>query len=250
MSLTVDGVLLFPVGRVQRAWARFPRLWHDRRHRLAGGDRRLYEYNKERLPNPYLAAMERDSRDLEAAKGHTGLSIGYPAWNLLYYAVLTHLNVRNRKVVILETGTNKGFSTIVLAQALRDSGRDGVVHTIELQTDLVTEAQQHVRQAGLSDLVQFHTGDSLVVLRRLMKTEPYVDFAFLDGCHLSRYVRREFMLLYPRLVPCRGKVYFDNVTSPEVSRAVRWIKLIYGGNVIEFMNCSWGHAGQAIWQAT
>lgn len=248
LAVAQEGLFSFLRGRVQYVGARRRRREHDEKHRIGRADRRLYGYSEGLLPNPYVAERERGSNDLDSARDRTGLSIGYPAWNLLYYVLLTHLDVRDRPALIVETGTNIGFSTIILAQALKDSGQDGIVHTIEIEPGLVDAARSHVQRAGLADLVRFHTGDSLSILRQLLVDEPHVDFAFLDGCHLFHHVRNEFALLFPKLVVCRGKVYFDNITSPEVSKAIRWIRAVYRGNYVEFMNCSWGACGQGVWQ--
>jgi hypothetical protein len=45
----------------------------------------------------------------------TGLSMGYPAWNLLYYTLLCSLPP---DPVVAEVGTNLGFSTIVLVPGI------------------------------------------------------------------------------------------------------------------------------------
>ena len=50
---------------------------------------------------------------------------------LLYHILLSHLD-RDKEEIIIETGTNFGCTSIVLAQALKDS-EDGRVITIELE---------------------------------------------------------------------------------------------------------------------
>lgn len=52
---------------------------------------RRFDYDHHLLPNKYLAELEMQCSDLQSALPHTGLSIGYPAWNLLYYTVLCAL---------------------------------------------------------------------------------------------------------------------------------------------------------------
>ena len=211
--------------------------------------RRIFAYDYSLLPNKYLQELEKGSFDKEAAVQKTGYSIGYPAWNLLYYSILCSMpKVRTRKSVIVETGTNLGFSTIILAQALKDSGVEGRVYTVDINEKAVEAARKNVERAGLADLVEFHVEDSLIFLRRLVKDVEFIDFAFLDGNHEYYYVRKEFSIIYSRVAASCGKVYFDNTVSGGVARGLRFIRRAYGGNMLEFRNCSWSPPGNAIWQ--
>src|SRR5204862_4360490 len=103
------------------------------------------------LPNQYLAQVDGLSLDVRSAQAHTGLSIGYPAWNLLYYALLCSLPPRDDEYVVVETGTNRGFSTIVLAQALKDASVAGIVRTVDYDANVVREARENLARAGLSE---------------------------------------------------------------------------------------------------
>lgn len=174
--------------------------------------------------------------------------MGYPSWNLLYYALLCSLPPEVREPVIVETGTNQGFSTIVMAQALKDLGARSVVRTVDIDPDVVAIARANVAKAGLSDYVEFHVEDSLKYLKRVVQEVRAIHFAFLDGNHAYDHLRKEFSILHPRVAACRGKVYFDNTTAGGVARALRYIRVAYGGNLIEFENCSWQPPGNAIWQ--
>lgn len=179
----------------------------------------------------------------------TGYSIGYPAWNLLYYALYTSLHFhKTRKPVIIETGTNRGFSTIILAQVLKDLQIDAKIITVELNAEVAEIARANIAKAGLSDYVELHVQDSLAFLRDFVKTHDHIDFAFLDGNHDFEHVRQEFAIIHPRIVACSGKVYLDNTASAGVGRVIRYIKRAYGGNLVEFLYCSWGPPGNAIWQ--
>ena len=53
---------------------------------------RIYNYRKTLLPNEYLASLEEGVTEIESAKEKTGLSVGYPGWNLLYYSLLCGLD--------------------------------------------------------------------------------------------------------------------------------------------------------------
>jgi len=210
--------------------------------------RRMFEYDHTLLPNRYLAELEARSNNLVETVKNTGLSMGYPSWNLLYYMLLCSLSPKKREVIIVETGTNQGFSTIVLAQALKDAGVQGIVHTVDIDERMVERAKENLAKAGLSQYVKFNVQDSLQYLKQLVSEVEYIDFAFLDSSHNYDHVRKEFKIVYHRVVACNGKVYFDNTTSGGVAKAIRYIHENHGGNMIEFANCSWSPPGNVIWQ--
>jgi SAM-dependent methyltransferase len=208
--------------------------------------RRRFDYDRRLLVNPYLAEREAGAGDLRSAVGQTGLSLGYPAWNLLYYTLLCSLPPSDP--VVVETGTNQGFSTIVLAQALVDGGTDGVVRTVDLDPEVVELARGHAQRAGVAERIRFHVGDSREFLARLAAEVDHVDFAFLDGDHRAEAVVAEFERLHPLVAACDGKVFFDNTSRGGVAKALRRIHATWGGSLVEFPNCSWAPPGTAIWQ--
>lgn len=221
----------------------------QRRFREGKDNARQFDYDSTLLPNDYLAEMDAKSSDVDDALSDTGYSVGYPAWNLLYYALYTSLHfAHERPPVIVETGTNHGFSTIILAQVLKDLDINAKIVTVELHADICDIARKNVADAGLSDYVNFNVGDSLVFLENYVRHVAHIDFAFLDGNHEYQHVRREFDIIYPRIVAAKGKVYLDNTAEGGVKRAIDYIKRAYGGNVVEFLNCSWSPPGNAIWQ--
>ena len=214
---------------------------------------RMFDYNKKLIPNPYLASLEEGITSIEDAKQKSGFTIGYPGWNLLYYSVLCTLR-RDAFNVILETGTNIGSSTIVLAQALVDSQLDGCVYSVEIDPDNYTQAVNNLEQAGVAEAVKLYNADSLTFLKEAKFPNNAISYAFLDGCHEQDYVIKEFELVYPYL-DYKSVVVFDNtyliseeVADKRVNGALRHIKQKYGGNLINFENVSWFTPGLAIWQ--
>jgi len=207
---------------------------------------RMFDYNHHLVPNPYLGELESRSPDLETAVKLTGLSIGYPAWNLLYYALMCSISTTD--AVVVETGTNHGFSTIVMAQALKDAGSKEKVRTVDIDPEVVQRAKANVERAELSDYVEFSVGDSIAFLKEFADAHDHIDFAFLDGNHEVEHVENEFELLHAGIAACLGKVYFDNTMSGGVADALRYIQDTHGGNLVRFDNCSWSPPGNAIWQ--
>ena len=208
--------------------------------------RRTFGYDRRLLVPPYLAQAEAGSHDLASAVALSGLSIGYPAWNLLYYTLLCSLTCAGP--VVVETGTNHGFSTLVMAQALVDAGLGGAVRTVDVDPGVVEVARRHAERAGLAGRIRFAVGDSLAFLERLAGDVDRVDFAFLDADHDAGRVAAEFARIQPLVAACAGKVYFDNTSSGGVAEALRRIRARYGGSLVEFANCSWAPPGNAVWQ--
>ncbi|OGV46863.1 MAG: hypothetical protein A2X46_15905 [Lentisphaerae bacterium GWF2_57_35] len=215
---------------------------------------RWYNYRREALPNAYLASLEEGVSCLEEAQAKTGYSIGYPGWNLLYYAAVCALDPRKENV-ILETGSNIGCSSIVLAQALRDAKVRGHLHTIEADPAAHEKAVTNIKLAGLSDLTTAHLGRSAEILPSLLASlrEP-LSVAFLDASHLFDDIMSEFSLVLPYL-KTDGVVIFDNTypladkgEDPRVHGALLEITNRYGGNVVHFPFVSWYTPGMAVWQ--
>ena len=209
-------------------------------------NRRMFGYDLKLLPNAVLAENEEGITSVEEALQRSGETIGYPAWNLLYYAVLTSLD--RERVTIVETGTNVGFSSVVLAQALKDSGFEGIVHTVDINPDYLEIARLVVERAGLSEYVRFHEDDSVAFLERLVQETDGLDFVFLDAMHTKDHVLREFAAIHESVKTARGKVYFDNSSAGGVRDALDVIRTRYGGNFVDFQNASWSPAGNVIWQ--
>lgn len=214
---------------------------------------RRFDYDRALLPNHRLREMEEGVTDIEAARLRTGFSIGYPGWGLIYQMMLNHLHW-DRPNLIIETGTNWGCSTIVLAQALRDSRGGGHVHSIEIERANLDKAEDNLTAAGLRDLATLHHGDALSVLPDVLGRVDEVHAAFLDGGHQHDQAVGEFELILPHLSPT-AIVLFDNTfgicegeADERVFGALKTIKARHGGNIVNFERTSWFTPGLAVWQ--
>jgi predicted O-methyltransferase YrrM len=222
---------------------------HPRRRKLIGGSRRRFDYERRLLPNPEVAALEPpEATGAEQIAGTTDWSIGYPAWNLLYYSLYTSILPELDDVVVLETGTNRGISSIVMAQALEDLGTSALLHTVELDPELVAVARENVERAGLGHRVDFHIGDAIEFLAEMAERHDHFDFVLIDDLHTYEQVMKEIEIVVPRVAPRGGKVYFDNAAWGDVLAALVDMKKVHGGNVVHFDNCSYKPPGNAIWQ--
>lgn len=214
---------------------------------------RMLGYDVARLPNPHLASLEAGVSTIEEARKRTGATIGYPGWGVIYHLLLAHLD-RGRHEVIVETGTNWGCTTIVLAQALADAGCKGRVVTFELEPGNAEKARANFAAAGLAERIELHVGDSRVLMGEALGRESGLRAAFLDASHLHDDVLREFETILPKLAD-DALVLFDNTyrialpnEDQRVNGALRTIQARHGGNLINMEFVSWYTPGLAVWQ--
>lgn len=213
----------------------------------------MFAYDLRRLPNVHLAELERDVTNIEEAAPRSGATIGYPGWGLIYHLLLSHLD-RGRHETIVETGTNFGCTTIVLAQALIDAGCAGEVLTFELEPTNVARAKINAEKAGVAFRIRFHEGNSIEQMPAALAGLSGIRFAFLDASHLFNDVLREFEALQPHLAD-DALVLFDNTyriasdnEDQRVNGALREITSRFGGNLVNLEFVSWFTPGLAIWQ--
>lgn len=214
---------------------------------------RIFQYNLALLPNAHLARLEKGVRTIDMAKERSGFSIGYPGWGLIYHILLSHLDP-TRYNNIVETGTNWGCTTIVLAQALIDSGCSGHVYTIEIDSKNCKVAIDNLLKAGVFDKVKLINEDSKKALPAIVEQVDEIRIAFLDASHLYEDVLFEFKTIYPKLNE-HSLVIFDNtyqIAEPHedqrVNGALRYIHRHFGGHLINFEFVSWSTPGLAVWQ--
>lgn len=214
---------------------------------------RRFDYDRRLLPNAHLRSLEEGVASIAEAEPRTGATIGYPGWGLIYHLLLNALPW-DAPSIIVETGTNVGCSTIVLAQALRDSVGGGHLHSIEIDPATHARGAANVEAAGLGDLATLHVGDSLEVLPRVLAGVESVQVAFLDGDHSHDHVMAEFELVLPKLA-ANGLVLMDNTyglfegaADERVFRALKTIKARHGGNLINLEFTSWYTPGLAVWR--
>lgn len=216
-------------------------------------DYRMTEYDSRLVPNPLVAELDAGATVEQEWIATTGFSLGHPGWGLVYHLMLTLLDP-TRDGFAVETGTNLGSTSLIIAQAIADSGRRCEFHTIEIDPNFHAAALARFAQAGMGGRIVAHCGDSLEVLPRLVAATDRVDVAFLDGNHLHDNVVAEFALVEPKL-RTDGAIIVDNTyliaegtEDPRVNGALRTIFDRFGGNLVNLPFCSWWTTGMAIWQ--
>ena len=217
---------------------------------------REHSYDVRLLPVRQLRAKERRGSP-EQIRSRTGFSIGYPGWGLIYYLVLTQYR-RGDHGLILETGTNQGATTAVLAQALLDAGVvDPRVVSFEIDKNKAAVAVKFLKKCGLEGVADVRVGNTRDTLVKTLNDEVEsspVRLAFLDASHLLNDVQAEFEAVLPFL-DNDALVIFDNtypIAEPdEPPRVAEFLDVLtqrYGGSFIELPFVSWFTPGVAIWQ--
>lgn len=115
-----------------------------------------------------------------------------------------------RPKVVVETGTDKGLGTLVLAAAVRRNGAGRVV-TVDVDT-----AAGHLIADPYAEVIDQRIGDSLTVLRGL---EESVDMFLHDSLHTPEHEAAEFAAVAPFLSK-EALVLSDN--AHVTSELARW----------------------------
>jgi caffeoyl-CoA O-methyltransferase len=116
-------------------------------------------------------------------------------------AMLTLFSRLMSPLRILEIGTYTGYSAICLAKGL---AADGLLHTIEINDELVDFAAGYFAETGLKDRIIQHVGDASDILPQLNER---FELAFLDAD--KRQYLAHYRMIFPKMTP-GGLVIADN----------------------------------------
>ena len=108
------------------------------------------------LDNRQLASIEEEGDKREDIQPYVGLEVGK-----LLGLLIRSLNAQR----VLEFGTCLGYSTVWIAQALKETG--GKLISIEYNKDLYEATKRNVELAGLSDTVNLVLGNASEVIEVL-----------------------------------------------------------------------------------
>lgn len=143
---------------------------------------------------------------------------------------------------LLDIGTAKGFSALCLLWALRDSGVEGHVTSVDVIDPGARVARKTIAEIdGLQTLAEtlapWSEAAEIEFLQStgidwLQANKGRVHIAFVDGSHEAAVVGREGHLLSDRQQSGDIAV-FDDVHRPDLLAAVRSLKYFYEFSVIE-----------------
>jgi predicted O-methyltransferase YrrM len=118
---------------------------------------------------------------------------------------------------VVELGTYRGFSTLILADILSTNQRAGRIVTVEPTAAAQESAKRCLEAAGLSGSVQFVSGFSLDrhVLDQLQRQAPY-DMIYIDTSHEYKPTLGElqtYLVDRPMIRP-GGMVFLHDISFP------------------------------------
>jgi predicted O-methyltransferase YrrM len=129
--------------------------------------------------------------------------------------------VRERAARTIEVGLGYGISALFTCEGLLANGDAGARHVVidpHQDTRFANCGLQFLDDASVADMVEFHPGESQVVLPRLLAEGRRFDLAFVDGNHRFDGVFVDLVYL-GRLVRSGGIVFVDDYQLPAVARA-------------------------------
>ncbi len=176
---------------------------------------------------------------------------------ILYKTILQKKTLGMDKLTILDIGTARGFSSIIMARALIDTGLDGKVYTVDIidhHKKLCWHVQKQKDDEPLAEINitrfqiwnKWFKNESVKILPMTEKSlnvlEKWkygmIDIAFLDGCHTYKSVKNELELLHPLLN--RGGICIlddyhlglNTIQIPFVNFLFRIVRKITGKNIL------------------
>lgn len=119
---------------------------------------------------------------------------------------------------VVEIGTSYGYSGLWITAALAEV--DGILHTIDKETDKLVAAQANFENAGVSDYVKLHHGKALDILPTL--DGPF-QFALIDA---DKDNCREYVEMLVDKLADRAIVLTDNTRThaEQLGEFVAWIR--------------------------
>ena len=114
---------------------------------------------------------------------------------------------------VLEIGTSNGYSTIWIAEALRQRG--GKVVSVEVSPEKEELASKNIGASGLSNLVDLHQGDARSFLRTLSLHS--FDLVFMDA---ERTEYLDYWGEVDRALKPGGVLVVDNAVEPKPEELV------------------------------
>lgn len=143
--------------------------------------------------------------------------ISFSSAYLLYLITYVLANARSY-VRVLEIGTGYGFSTLWFAKAIKDSGVNGEVITIELRRDRAKIAKMYMELLGFNVIVKVVIGHVKNVLSNI---NGVFDVVFIDG-KKEEYL--EYLTLCEDRLRRGGLLIAHNVVYPEPYTISNFIK--------------------------
>lgn len=143
--------------------------------------------------------------------------------------------IREHAARTVKVGLGYGISALFACEGLLTAGGPGMRHVVidpHQDTWFAALGLQTLGEAGVAGLVEFHSGESQIVLPRLLAQGRRFDMAIVDGNHRFDAV---FVDLYylGRLLHAGGIVFLHDYQLPGVARAASFFTANLGWGVEE-----------------
>lgn len=124
----------------------------------------------------------------------------------------------------IEVGMAYGVSALVICQAQRDTGSNGVHYAVDPNqfSHYRGAALEALKKEGLDRYVKIQEGPSHMMLPRLIEQNTSARFAFIDGWHTFDYTLIDFFLADKMLEP-GGYMAFHDVYGRSKQRVINFI---------------------------
>lgn len=142
--------------------------------------------------------------------------------------VIANLFQEKAPVLTLEVGLCHGISASLFASLHANNEQKGKHVAIDpFQNDGWDRTGLNaLESSGLIDHIEFHEDYSSTVLAELVKQERTFDIIYIDGSHLFEDVFVDFFYCQ-RLLKVGGIILFDDASTKDVSKVVRFIDRNY-----------------------
>jgi predicted O-methyltransferase YrrM len=135
-----------------------------------------------------------------------------------------------RPTATLEVGMAWGVSTLLILEALTETGKPFAPHVVmdPAQSSYYRNAaRRSLRKLGIESLVEFYEAFSELVLPHLLSKGRRFDFIFIDGDHHFDSVFNDWRFAHLMLTP-GGTILFDDAWADSVYLVTRYAETNFG----------------------
>lgn len=138
-------------------------------------------------------------RDANLSLLYTRMMSGHLQGRLLYM-ITRMINPRR----VLELGTYAGYSTLCIAEGLKDDAR---IDTVEIDDELEKFLKDHFSSSIYGSKINLHIGDALTIVPRLAAQGVQWDMAYIDA---DKRAYPEYYEMLMSMMPAGSWIIADN----------------------------------------
>ncbi len=134
-----------------------------------------------------------------------------PGWLLPEDAALLHELAGETGGPVLEIGTYRGRSAVLMATAIEEAGGDAIIYSVDIGADAGRSAAVEAGRRGLAHRLVFARGTLAAFARAYPRLRPTL--TFVDGDHTREGVERDLAVLRS-MVPAGATIVFHDYADP------------------------------------